>query len=182
MKWKDVKGFEGLYVVSDCGKVKSLGNGNSTNPNFRKERILKTTYSANGYEKVKLNKEGKRKHAHVHRLVAIAFLDNPKNNPEVNHKDGDKLNNNYSNLEWVTASENQIHAFNNGLQKARKGIYSSCSKQVIQKTLTGEIIKEWGSINEACRELGFNSVGIIGCCKKRKKYKTAYGFIWEYVC
>lgn len=181
MKWRYVKGFEGLYMVSDTGKVKSLGNGNSTNPQFSTHRILKTRYSTNGYEKVKLNKDGIRTHTHVHRLVASAFIDNPEQKPEVNHKDGDKLNNNASNLEWVTPSENQKHAFNLGMQVARSGADSPCSKQIEQLTINGESVRVWGSINEACNELGYNSMGIIGCCKGRKRYKTAYGYNWRYV-
>jgi hypothetical protein len=177
--FRQVKGFEGLYLVSKYGFVLSLGNGLSTNSLNKKKRILKTTIKKNGYEQVKIFKDGKPYFKTVHRIVAESYLDNQKK--EVNHIDGNKLNNFYKNLEWVTSSENQIHAFKLGLQVAPKGKDSNCSIPIKQYDLEMNLIKVWDSINEVKRELGFNSVGIIGCCKERKKYKTAYGFKWKYL-
>jgi hypothetical protein len=179
--WKRIPNFESLYMVSSDGKVKSLGNGNSSNTDTKKERLLSIGVTSNGYTKVKLSKDGKKYWFSVHRLVAKTFLFNPENKPQVNHKDGNKLNNNVDNLEWVTSRENIIHSIANGLQVNAKGENSKCSKQINQYTISGEFIKRWGSINEACIELGFNSFGIIKCCKKQKKYNTAYKFKWEYV-
>jgi len=181
MNWKPIKDFEGLYCVSDCGSVKSLGNGQSTNTSTKAERIISHTISSNGYTKIKLSKGGKKYWFSVHRLVASAFISNEDNKPQVNHRDGDKLNNHVSNLEWCTAKENIRHSVDTGLQVATKGADSPCSKQINQLTLDGKLVKTWGSIKEACRELGVNSFGIIKCCKKEKKYNTAYKFRWEYV-
>lgn len=179
--WKNINGFEGLYEISTKGRIKSLGNGKSTNPNQCLEKIIKTGLSRNGYIKCKLHKDGKRYYYNVHRLVALNFIQNIDNKKEVNHKDGNKKNNSVENLEWVTSSENQKHAFKNGLQKRVYGSAHKQSKKIKQLDLDGNIIKIWDSINTLKRELGYNNVGIINCCKKRKKYNTAYKYKWEYV-
>ena len=178
--WANIKGFENLYKISTYGRIKSLGNGKSTNTETKKERVLKSNYSLTGYEKIKLFKDGKRYYFSVHRLVAQTFLANEENKKEVNHKDGNKGNNNVDNLEWVTSSENQLHAFKNGLQKSRMGKDHVQSKSVRQLDLNGNLIRIFESVNQVKRELGFNSFGIIKCCKKEKKYNTAYKFKWEY--
>lgn len=115
--WKEIEGFEGMYAVDESGRVKSLprqvaGPYNSTR--MLKEKELKP-WVASGYLRVTLRKDRKETFAAVHRLVAAAFLPNPNNLNIVNHKDGDKLNNSASNLEWCTYSENMRHAFKNGL-------------------------------------------------------------------
>lgn len=179
--WQNINGFEGLYKISTAGRIKSLGNGLSTNSETKKERIIKTNFSKTGYEKVKLFKNGVRYYFSVHRLVAITFLDNGSNLREVNHKDGNKSNNNVSNLEWVSSSENQKHAFRLGLQKSKIGSNNKQSKKVAQYDLDGNLIRVFDCIKQVKRELGFNSYGIIKCCKKEKRYKTAYKFKWEYV-
>lgn len=117
--WKKVNEF-GDYQVSNMGNIKS--------PDFvlqvptgqkyiRKGKILKPYKSKKGYLNCDLRINGKRKNVQVHRFVALAFIDNPENKPQVNHKDGNKTNNCVENLEWCTNSENQIHAFKNNLQK-----------------------------------------------------------------
>ena len=177
---KDIVGFEGLYKISSNGVVYSLGNGNSTNSTTKTLRVLSIGVTPNGYTKVKLSKDGKKYWSSVHRLVAKAFIPNPDNKPQVNHKDCNKLNNDISNLEWVTGRENIDHSIKNGRQIAKKGKDSTCSKSVKQISKDGILLKVWGSINEVKRELGYNSFGIIKCCKKQKKYNTAYGYKWEY--
>ena len=116
--WKDIKEYEGLYQVSNFGRVKSLEKWSDTRhgPKTRKrpEMIKSLSYNAN-YMRVNLNKDNKKTLHYVHRLVAIAFIDNPNNKPEVNHLDGNKTNNNLFNLEWVTTKENLLHAWENGL-------------------------------------------------------------------
>ncbi len=179
--WKSINGFENLYKISSTGKIKSLGNGKSTNGKYKGERILKTGISTRGYEKVKLFKNGERYYFMVHRLVASHFLVEKHGKNEVNHKDGVKTNNDVSNLEWLSASENQLHAFATGLQVARRGAEHSQSKAVRQIGLDGTEIRVWESIKQIQRELGWNSYGIIKCCKKLPKYNTAYKFKWEYV-
>lgn len=122
--WKDIEGYEGLYQVSTCGNVKSLPKirRNGTGTYIQKERLLKPSNTSTGYKKVELCKDGKRKGFKVHRLVAIAFIPNPDNKPEVNHIDGNKINNNIDNLEWVTSSENSIHAYETGLNSNKKDL------------------------------------------------------------
>jgi hypothetical protein len=111
MQKRKIKGYEGLYEITSDGRVWSCKNS----------KYLVPVKMANGYLKVNLYYEGKPKLTSIHRLVAISYLDNPKNKPTVNHIDGNKENNNILNLEWATYSENQKHAFNNGLKKGRKG-------------------------------------------------------------
>lgn len=150
--WKEIKGFEGLYEVSTKGRVKNIKTG----------RILTGGYTKNGYKIVYL----KDKFYYVHRLVALAFLDNPDNLPQVNHIDENKKNNDVKNLEWVTASQNQRHSAHQ----------QSC--QVKQFTLDGELVKTWGSSKQIERETGYRQGNIIQCCKS--KIRSAYGYRWEY--
>jgi len=175
--WKDIIGFEGLYKISNLGRVKSLGKGKSTNPLNCVEKIMKNGLS-DRYEKIKLTKDGNYYHYNIHRLVAINFIDNPENKPQVNHIDCNKLNNKVSNLEWNTVKENIQHSVDNGLN--RGGRNNPSSKQVLQLDMDGNVIKEWGSLNEIKRELGYNSTGISRCCRKMPKYNTAYGYKWEW--
>jgi predicted XRE-type DNA-binding protein len=122
--WKDIKDFEGIYQVSNMGRVKSVGrlvnSGKGVHSFTIKEKILAVDYSAS-YYRVTLSKNGKIKRFSVHRLVASTFISNPENKPQVNHKDGDKLNNKLDNLEWVTVSENNRHAIDTGLSIPVKG-------------------------------------------------------------
>lgn len=105
--WEDIEDYEGLYQISNCGRVKSLI--------FSEKRILKNIINNNGYFIITLCKNNKCKTFTIHRLVALHFIPNPEDKPQVNHKDGDKLNNYYKNLEWCTASENVQHAWKNNL-------------------------------------------------------------------
>lgn len=178
--WKNVIGFEGLYEVSNLGNIKSLGKGKSTNSLTKLERIIILRVKNNGYLQAKLSKDGIRSHLLAHRLVAKAFIPNPNNLPEVNHIDSDKQNNKLENLEWISSSGNQKYAFIHGQQKVVRGANHKQSIPVVQLSLNGDIIKEWASIKEIKREIGFNTFGIIKCCKKENKYKTAYGFKWMY--
>jgi len=171
----DIKGYEGAYSITKDGQIFSWKNCKDGIP-----KEIKQSKKNNGYWQVKLYKNNIRKYYITHRLVAMTFIENPNNKREVNHIDGDKDNNKYSNLEWVTSSENQKHAFRLGLQKISKGADSKCSIKINQLTKDGLFVKKWDSINEVKRELGFNSFWIISCCKKRKKYNTAYKFKWEY--
>jgi hypothetical protein len=116
--WKDVAGYEGLYQVSNEGQVKSLARTIVRSDGQNKtieEKVLKSGMSSKGYLQINLCRNGKQKTVKIHRLVAETFIPNPKNKPEVNHKDGKKGNNLFSNLEWATPSENIRHAYHTGL-------------------------------------------------------------------
>ena len=124
-EWRDIKGYEGLYQVSNLGRVRSLDRYVQTkkgNKSFHKGKILIGTDTGHGYMKVSLLYNGRRKSVFVHRLVAEAFIPNPKNKPEVNHINCIKNDNRVVNLEWVTSSENKIHYNNteNGVIKNKK--------------------------------------------------------------
>lgn len=118
-QWKPIQGYEGHYEISNYGDVKSLGRfvNRKCGGYWHKERILKKTKTTTGYWKVELQVSGKRKSLRVHRLVAEAFIPNPDNKPNINHKDGNPLNNFVGNLEWCTQRENVIHAIETGLKK-----------------------------------------------------------------
>ncbi|MCI6614441.1 MAG: NUMOD4 domain-containing protein [Mollicutes bacterium] len=161
--WKDVIGYENLYKVSNWGRVKSF--------RFGKERILKTFKNKDGYLQVGLWKNNKRKIFLVHRLVAQAFLDNPNNLPEVNHKDENKLNNVVSNLEWCDRTYNVNYG------TAIERMIKTASKPVLQYTLDGKFVREWESTRE-CERNGYNHGHVASCCRgKLKKYKDS---IWKY--
>lgn len=171
--WKDIAEYEGLYQISDQGRVKSL-NYNHTNT----ERILKPAKRKDGYLIINLHKEGKMKTYLVHRLVAKAFI--PNNNLfkiDINHKDEDKTNNNASNLEWCTRAENNNYGTRNE-RSAKAQINGIRSKAVIQYTLAGKPIALFPSVMEIERRLGFSNGNIAKCCNG--KYKTAYKYIWRY--
>lgn len=120
--WKDVKGYEGIYQVSNKGRIKSLERTiNYGNRLYhKKETFMKQVLDKRGYPCVKLNKDNCVKGISFHRIVAQTFIPNPNNKPQVNHKDGNKLNNCVENLEWVTCLENVNHAFEIGLRKRKK--------------------------------------------------------------
>ena len=160
------------YMVSNLGRIKSLSYNRT-----KQEKTLKQSQQK-GYLYVKLAKNGEMKSEIVHRLIAKTFISNPKNKPQVNHKDGNKLNNSVSNLEWCTNGENQKHAFNNGLKRRKFGKENPNATNVMQYDLQGNFIKEWGSISEADRELKISFKNISACCKGKRK--TAGGFKWNY--
>ena len=166
--WKDILGYEGLYQVSNLGRVKSIGYG--------KERILKPG-SCRGYLFVSLCKNHKIKYCRIHRLVAQSFIPNPKNLPMVNHKDENPSNNSVENLEWCDAKYN--NNYGTRIQRVNeKNTNGKRSKPVIQYTKTGEFIKEWKSTKDVERNLRYGHSQISACCLG--KYKSAYGFVWRY--
>ena len=154
--WKDVKGYEGLYQVSNFGRVK------------RDEFILKPIDS-HGYKYVHLcNKNHERKNQAIHRLVALTFIHNPSNLPQVNHIDGNKSNNLITNLEWVTAKENAYH-----------------KSHVLQKGCCPVICIETGiefpSINAAAKYYNRKQNVLVAVLKNYKYNHTFAGYHWKYV-
>jgi hypothetical protein len=157
--WKSIEGYETLYEVSNLGNVKSLNRqvlGKLTSSTRSvKERILKPKTSKYGYLEVSLHKEGKLSTKRVNRLVAIAFITNVNNYPQVNHIDGDKLNNKIDNLEWVSNSMNQIHAHKTGLKRSLKGENSNRAILTNEKVLDMKNKYESGSkIKDLHKEFG----------------------------
>ena len=194
-EWRDIKGFEGKYMVSNLGNVKSL--------NYRhtgKEKILKAGNHGNGYLKVNLCKDGISKTCTIHRLVATAFCENPHGYKEVNHISEDKTDCRAENLEWCSRSYN--NTYNGRAKKAGKKIAEKLrgrkqseeakkkraekminnpkkSKPVIGINKVSGLIVEFPSAHEAERTLGIDNSHIIACCKG--KYKSAGGYTWHYV-
>ena len=159
--WRDVKGYEGLYQVSNMGRVKSL--------KWNKERFLKPGMDKDGYLLVTLCAGGKPKTLKVHRLVCEAFHENPDNKPQVNHINEDKADNRVCNLEWCTCKQNINHGSRN----------ERVSKPVGQYSLDGKLIKLWPSTIEVQRQAGFSQGNISQAANG--KYKQAYGCIWKYI-
>lgn len=185
--WKDIEGFEGSYQISNLGNVKSLTRKVNKWDGERTIKGQSTTQRINnsGYYRVSLCKFQKYKYLFTHRLVAIYFIPNPENKPCVNHKNGVKTDNSYSNLEWCTKSENSKHAVKLGLLKCylpnMKGVHGyahQSSKPVLQYDLKGNFIREFPNAIEINRELGFGNTHISACCNGR--VKTAYGYMWEF--
>lgn len=177
--WKCIKDYEGLYMVSNCGRVKSFDRwvkGRNGSVRLIKGRILKPVTNTFGYLQVGLFKNGKVKAFTVHRLVAEAFLPNPHNYPCVNHKDENKQNNNVSNLEWCTAQYN--NTYGTRIERvAEKTTNGKCSKPVLQYTLDGQFVREWESTAE-CGRNGYHQGHVADCCQG--KQKTHKGYIWKY--
>lgn len=166
--WKDIEGFEDKYQISNLGNIKSLKDSKGN----KREKILKLQKDNKGYLRIQLFKGGKYYTKIVHRLVAIAFIPNPENKPQVNHiKEFEKDNNRVDNLEWC---DNKYNC-NYGTRSKRGG--EKHSKQVYQYSLSGELIKVWQSTLE-CSRSGFNHRRISDCGNGiRKSYKS---FIWSY--
>lgn len=178
--WKDIKGYENLYQVSNYGNVRSLNHFRSTGKGqcLQKGKILKPGIQNVGYKFVVLSKNGKTKGFRVHRLVAQTFIENPNNYPCINHKDENKLNNNVDNLEWCTIGYNNVY----GTKpiKYKKTIKKVLGKKINQYDLDGNLINSFDCIMDAERFLNKKraSTPIWTCCKG--KTKTAYGYRWEY--
>lgn len=122
--WKDIKGYEGIYQVSNIGRIRSLDRINiykNGTKRFEKGKVKALVKNKLGYVQIILNKENKKSSRRVHRLVAQAFIENPNKYEEINHIDGNKLNNNVTNLEWCNRKQNVRHAINNGLRKKHYG-------------------------------------------------------------
>lgn len=174
--WKDVPGYEGLYQVSNLGRIKSLPKTIIYKDGRSKSiqcHILKPQGNGNGYLKLTLcNKAHHQKQHYIHRLVAEAFLPNPMNKPVINHKDENKTNNKASNLEWCTVAYNNTYGTKIARQTSKTSLY------VGQFTLNLKLIKVWKSAKE-CGRNGYSQGNVSACC--RGKYKQAYGYIWKYL-
>ena len=147
---KDIAGYEGLYAVTSCGKVWS----------YKRKKFLEPAADRKGYLYVNLHKDGKVKSYKIHRLVAMAYIPNPDNLPQVDHIDNDKTHNYLNNLQWITNRDN-----------VRKGR----NKPILQYDLDGNFVREWECTADVGKEV---RKGINNCLRGRNK--TAYGYIWKY--
>ena len=182
--WKDIKGYEGFYQVSNLGRVKSVRR----EVNYcidglkakREEKFLTLEMSNCGYLRVRLSINGESKKYSVHRLVATSFIPNSLNLSCVNHKNEDKTDNRVENLEWCTHKYNS----NYGTVKERRVkafmAKNSTCRPVIMMDSNGNEIRRFRSIKDAFKETGINTKGIGCCCQGKKNYKTAGGYKWKY--
>lgn len=185
--WKDIKGFEGYYQISTEQIVRGLKRTVKKPFGFRtvRERIIKTYLHNCGYWQVLLRKEGKTKRFVIHRLVADAFIPNPLNLPQVNHKNGIKTDNRIENLEWVTEKQNINHAWRTGLidiegvKERGKAAAKKSRLPIIQLSLEGKVLKVYESMSKAQELTQIPAPNIIEVCKNRRK--TAGGFLWCYL-
>ena len=169
-EWRDIKGYEGHFQVSNYGRIKSLPRY-TRNGSCKYEKILKPGNDKDGYKIIGLRRDGKQKTFRVHRLVAEAFLENPNNYPEVNHKDECKYNNYVENLEWCTCKYN--HNYGTWRDK-RIGINNPRARK-IKCINTGKI---FNTITEAAEFYGMSGSNISECLSGRTK--TAGGYKWKY--
>ena len=167
--WKPIKGYEGLYEVSNLGRIKGYTNN-----------ILKPYKMPNGYLQVCLYKDGKSVKKYVHKIVAEAFIPNSNILLEVNHKDENKENNVVSNLEWRTHQENLHHGSRSQRQKETLQRNKKLCKAVDCLSRSGDLLHTFESVKEASENTGANHSAIIQCCKQKSKYKTAGGYVWKY--
>lgn len=184
-EWRPIKGYEGLYEISNYGRVKSLyriveRNSVKGKVQHRNEHI--SVGSGKTYLKVKLYKGDKKSSKRVHILVAEAFIPNKWKLPEVNHKDENVKNNCVWNLEWCTRSYNESYGTRTDrIIKSRNENNSYGSeKPVLQLTKEGELINSFKSVEEASRQTGICDVAIRNVCNNKPHYKTAGGCFWKY--
>lgn len=165
--WKNVKDYEGIYYVSNLGNVKRIYKN-------KKERLLKPSFDKCGYLKARLSKNNKSIQKFIHRLVAEAFIPNPNNLPQVNHKNEIKTDNRVENLEWCTQKYNILY----GTAKIREA-KTKHRYYVEQYDLNGNFIKKWHSLKDIEKNTKYKKNNIQQNCLGNNK--TAYGYLWKYV-
>ena len=189
--WKDIEGYEGLYQVSNLGRVKSLERKIRKRNGYRtiKELIKKPTLGKNGYLKICLCKNCRVKFYSLHRIVAETFIPNPENKPQVDHINTNKTDNRVENLRWCTNKENDNNPLSRLHRSERQLGEKNCrwgmrgkkcifSKPIIQLSLKGEYIRTWDCARDVYRELGICYRTISSVLKGRGH--TAGGFKWKY--
>ena len=177
--WKPIKGYEGLYEVSNYGRVRSLDRyvnsaSSKTGYQLAKGRILKQCINTEtGYSVIQIYKNHKKKGCNVHKLVAEHFIPNPNNYRTVNHKDGNKANNKVDNLEWVSQSDNLIHSYKELKRPVNK---PSVHKQKIYYTTKNGKVYYAESIAEASRQTGVSETQIRRLINNKKPSRDGYTF------
>ena len=184
--WKPIKNYEDLYMISNYGNIKSLDRTTKNGSGYyiKKGKILKKHINNKGYEYVRLKDNKTPNKQYIHRLVAQAFIPNPDNKPQINHKDCNPLNNNVSNLEWCTRKENMSYMSKLGRSK-KEGIWLAKityknmlkGKRVAQMDLKNNKIYVYPTI-QSVKQNGFLPGQVCKCCKGiQKKHK---GYEWKY--
>ena len=186
--WKDIKGYEGLYQVSNLGRCRSLDKDIPCSSLFsdkkslvRKGKILsdKRLSHVGGYIKHRLTKDKKTKQYYLHKLVAEAFIPNPENKKYVDHIDTNRLNNQVNNLRWVTQKENIMNPNTYSVYKTNIDLYNKSKiKPVYQLDDKYNIVQKFDSVDKAAEAIGCSSTCIRRSCKITK-YK-AKGYHWSY--
>ena len=184
-EWRDITGYEGLYQVSNLGRIKSLSKVIMCRNGCARrypEAILKDMEVGNGYRCVVLYINHMGRQMYVHRLVAKEFIPNPSGLRDVNHIDGCKTNNNCKNLEWCTRSHNIKHAYDHGLHSVNMdSAIAKCSRKVSQYTPEGVLVAKYPSASKASKATGFNQAQISTYSRgDNKRHLTYKGFIWKY--
>lgn len=173
--WKDIPGYEGYYQVSSFGRVRSLTR--VVNGRTLSGKILSLHGLKNSYLHITLYKSNQKQTVLVHRLVGMVFVPGYKKGLDINHKDENKQNNHYQNLEFVTHSYNM--AYGNRMAKSLETRKPNM-KRVVQMNLDGEIVAMYDSVNDAARKNGYYNTPIWQCCKRKPKALTAYGYVWRF--
>ena len=167
-EWKDIDGYDGVYQVSSEGRVRSFQRN--------KCEILKChIVGKTKHLKIGLYKDKKRKHYYVHKLVAKAFIPNPNNYTEINHKDENPLNNNVKNLEWCTHLYNMTYGT---CQERSRKTHLERTPSILMYDKEGVLKATFNSVVDAEKETGTPHSNIIACCKGR--LKTANGYVWRH--
>ena len=176
--WKDIEGYEGLYQVSNRGRVKSLSR-KVTNAMFSiNEHFVKLVDNGHGYKSVSLWKDNKGKHFYVHRLVALAFVPNSNGYKYINHKDEDKSNNDVSNLEWCTAKYNCNYG--NHTKKLKKSyILNGNNRPIDVYDMNGVFLKTFDCSNDVCRDLNIERRSLYSVCQGVVKSSKGYRFAFH---
>ena len=185
--WKDIEGYEGRYQISNYGRLLSLNYHNTGVPN-----IIKPKTHRHGYVFYILYKDGTRKAFMAHRLVALAFISNPNNYPIINHKDENKLNNYFENLEWCTCSYNVKYSLalhelepkhickrRYSKRKKRKAAPYKYFRKLVQFDSNMTEIRTYENLAKCVRETKYSNWSILQCCKGERA--TAYGYKWRFV-
>ena len=184
-EWRDIKGYEGFYQVSNMGNVRSVTHTvvyTDGRVGHYEGKLITPNNDKNGYKAVNLSKNGVVNHIDIHRLVAETFLPKDGERNVVNHKDGNKHNNTVENLEWVTYSENSKHAVRTGLLNMEPFIIAGSTarkKKIAQINASGKTIKVFDSAVEAARQLGLSTGNISSCAHGIRK--TSGGYRWQFV-
>lgn len=177
--WKDIEGYEGMYQVSNMGRVRALDR---VKPNsggqIAKGHILPQSDNGHGYRFVSLWKFNKGRRFYVHRLVASAFIPNPNNFPIINHKDENKSNNRYENLEWCTQKYN-INYGNHMKRLKESYIANGNNRPIDVYDMKGTFLKTFDCSNEVCKEIGINRRGLYLACQGVTKSYKGYRFAFH---